>query len=171
MGRKGRPTDEQREQRYADAEALLLRGWTRHGERELAKKHDVSHAAVRSWRPRVRERLKKRGQSKQTHSANLDEALTRLEELKMLALEKGDVRTARALEWDRNRLLDIVPRNRVELNVAGALTVDHRQRIDVSMLPAAALEALASGASDSEIEQLLLGEGPETIDAEIVEDD
>lgn len=151
-----RVTDKEAAERDAAAEDLVLAGWDRKGALELCKRFGVAERTVREWRERARERIRTRGLPGATTSATLEDALERLEILWERSLKDGDLRTARAVLWDRARLLDLQPRTRVD--VGGNVTIDvtSRRRVDVSMFPAALLEAIARGVSDDELDQLLV---------------
>ena len=103
-----RPTDDERAARLADAEALLLRGWTRHAALELARAHGVGERAVRGWRAAAAEQVRSRSRAAADPAVNLADALDRLELLWTASLAAGDLRTARAVNFDRCRLLGLL---------------------------------------------------------------
>lgn len=160
-----RITRKEQEEREEAAEDLVLSGWTREGARELAVRFGVADRTVRGWREPARARIRERGQPGATAAASLEDALERLEILWTRALREGNLRVARAVLWDRSRLLDLVPRNRIE--VGGNVTIDvtSRKRVDVSIFPPQLLEAIARGVSDDELDELIAAEVDDELEA------
>ena len=160
-----RVSRKERAEREEAAEELVLSGWTREGARELAVRFKVADRTVRGWREPARARIRERAQPGATTAASLEDALERLEILWTRALQEGDLRVARAVLWDRSRLLDLVPRNRIE--VGGNVTIDvtSRKRVDVSIFPPQLLEAIARGVSDDELDELIAAEVDDELEA------
>ena len=150
-----RVSKEERQERDDAAEALVLAGWSSEGVKALAERFGVAKRTVRDWRIKAAERIRARARPGATQAASLEEALERLEIVWTRALRDGDLKTARAVAWDRARLLDLVPRNRIEVGGNVTIDVNARHRVDVSPFPRWLLEAVARGVSDDELEELI----------------
>jgi len=158
-----RLTRKDQDERETAAEELVLAGWSHAGVRDLCRRFSVRERTVREWREGARARIRARGRPGATTGANLEEALERLEILWELALQDRNIRVARAILWDRNRLLDLVPRQRVDLGGNVTIDVTSRRRVDVSVFPTHLLEAIARGVSDDELDELIAREADDDL--------
>jgi hypothetical protein len=120
-----RPTDEQTAERKADAEDLVLSGWTSSGALELAKRHDVRPITVEGWRRPALARIHARGPKARPDPsqrvANIEEALERNKVLQEQAGRAGKWSVVRMLEQDRLGLLGLLAP--IDIRVTG--TVEH----------------------------------------------
>lgn len=162
-------TEDLRAQQLADTEAVLISGWTRRKALQLAEQWDVTESTTKRWRRKVQEEIRKRALPGATHAATLEDTLERLEVVFARAMEDGRLNIARAVTWDRARLLDQVPRHRVE--VSGGVTIDvhETRRVDVSHWPVELLQAVARGVDDGDLERMLLVADTEELDGVIID--